>query len=144
MKQKIIKELSKLLADTYALYLKTQNYHWHVSGPNFKGLHELFEEQYISLADAVDELAERIVTLGGKAPATFREYVDLTSIKPGNSSANSETMIDELYNDHGQLINDMNKVIGAAQDISDEGTVALISERIAQHEKVRWMLGASK
>ena len=68
---KIVKKLEIILADTYALYLKTQNYHWHVKGPQFKSLHELFEMQYRELAEAVDGVAERLLIMGHKAPATF-------------------------------------------------------------------------
>ena len=78
-------ELAVLLADTYALYLKTQNYHWHVKGTQFKSLHELFERQYMELAAAVDEIAERILIMGNKAPATFKEFERLKRIKDGNS-----------------------------------------------------------
>lgn len=136
-------KLAKLLADTYALYLKTQNYHWHVKGANFKSLHELFEEQYQQLALAVDDIAERILTLGSHAPASFTEFVKLTSIKDGNSKAGSEEMIKELRHDHEKILADLREVIVEASEQHDEGTIALISERIAQHEKIRWMLSAS-
>lgn len=140
----LAKSLSKLLADTYALYLKTQNYHWHVHGPQFKTLHILFEEQYTTLAQAVDDIAERILTLGEKAPATFDEYNQLKSIPDGDSNANAAKMVSDLYDDHGKLIKDLNQSIRLAQDSNDEGSISLLSERIAAHEKIRWMLGASK
>jgi len=133
-----------LLADTYALYLKTQNYHWHVRGPNFKALHELFEVQYTNLADAVDDIAERILTNGYKAPATFSEFNALKSIKDGNSALSSNDMVKELARDNDQLVNDLNQAMLAAQESNDEGTIALLSERIAAHEKARWMLSASQ
>ncbi|OGO91867.1 MAG: DNA starvation/stationary phase protection protein [Coxiella sp. RIFCSPHIGHO2_12_FULL_42_15] len=144
MSEKILTELSKLLSDTYALLIKTQNYHWHVNGPHFKSLHELFEEQYVSLATAVDLIAERIVTLGGIAPASFEDFSKLTSIHKGNSHATSGDMVADLYKDHAQVIKDMNNAIKIAQDNEDEGSISLLSERIAAHEKMRWMLGASK
>lgn len=144
MQNNMLESLSKLLADTYALYLKTQNYHWHVRGQSFRSLHDLFEEEYRNLAEAVDTIAERILTLGGEAPASFKAYNDLTSIKDGNSKASAQEMLEDLYNDHQQVINDLNNTIGLAQDNADEGTIALLSERIAEHEKIRWMLGASK
>lgn len=144
MSDKILNELSRLLADTYALYLKTQNYHWHVQGPNFRSLHGLFEEQYISLADAVDLIAERIVTLGGIAPASFEDFTQLTSIQKGNSRAKSTDMVEDLYKDHTKVIADMNKAIKTAQQDEDEGSISLLSDRIAAHEKMRWMLGASR
>jgi starvation-inducible DNA-binding protein len=135
--------LAKLLADTYTLYLKTQNYHWHVRGPNFRTLHLLFEEQYTNLALAVDAIAERIVTLGGQAPASFKDYLSLASIQEGDAQTKAEIMVSNLAKDHRQVIKDMNTVIKLAQEQHDEGTIALLSERIAEHEKICWMLEAS-
>ena len=82
----VINKLEVLLADTYALYLKTQNYHWHVKGPNFKTLHELFEMQYKELANAVDSIAERIVIMAHKAPATFTDLNKLKTLKDGEAT----------------------------------------------------------
>jgi starvation-inducible DNA-binding protein len=136
--------LAKLLADTYAVYLKTQNYHWHVKGPFFKSHHVLFEEHYTELALAVDAIAERILMLGYHAPATFRAYAELTSITEGNSDLSSDDMIKDLSSDHRQLIQDLYQAIEAAQGAQDEGTLALLSERVAHHEKMAWMLQASQ
>lgn len=138
------KKLEVTLADTYALYLKTQNYHWHVTGPNFSSLHALFEMQYKELAEAVDVIAERMLTLGYKAPATFKSFESLKTIKDGDSSLDSKKMIEELANDNGRLVKDLNQVLRIAQDNNDEGTVTLIGDRIAAHEKARWMLNASQ
>lgn len=140
----ITKTLSIILADTYALYLKTQNYHWHVKGPQFRGLHKLFESQYKELAEAVDTIAERILILGHKAPATFKEYESLKRIKDGNSSLKANAMVTELAADHSILVKDINKALELAQEIKDEGTVTILGERIAEHEKARWMLTASE
>ena len=139
-----IEKLSILLADTYAIYLKTQNYHWHVRGPQFKTLHELFEMHYTELANAVDELAERIRILGENAPATFKEYESLKTISDGDANATANQMVVDLYEDHKKLINDLNQAIEVAQANNDEGSIALLSERIASHEKARWMLGVSR
>ncbi|MGQ3888856.1 Dps family protein [Legionella sp. CNM-1927-20] len=139
----VTNQLSILLADTYALYLKTQNYHWHVKGAQFKALHELFESQYRELAEAIDEVAERILILGHKAPASFSEFNQLKRVKDGNSSLSANEMVKELAHDHGTLIKDLNKSLKIAQDQVDEGTVVLLSDRIAAHEKARWMLSAS-
>lgn len=139
----VVKKLSILLADTYALYLKTQNYHWHVKGPQFKSLHELFEMQYRELAEAVDEVAERLLILGHKAPASFKDYDRLKTIKDGNSDLNAHDMVSELAKDHGTLVNDLNQSMALAQDMKDEGTVNLLANRISAHEKARWMLRAS-
>lgn len=140
----VSEKLSILLADTYALYLKTQNYHWHVRGVHFKVLHELFEEQYRELAEAIDELAERIRTLGDAAPASFKQYQELKTISDGNSHADAQEMVNELYEDHGKLIEDLNACLQIAQQKGDEGSLALLSDRISSHEKTRWMLGASR
>ena len=139
----IIKKLEVVLADTYALYLKTQNYHWHVKGVQFKSLHELFEMQYNELADAVDLVAERILIMGHKAPATFNEYNQLKTIKDGDSSLDANRMVTELAEDHNSLVSDLNKAIKLAQEDGDEGTVTLLGERIAAHEKAHWMLSSS-
>jgi starvation-inducible DNA-binding protein len=140
----LISKLSIILADTYALYLKTQNYHWHVKGPQFKSLHELFEMQYLELAEAVDELAERILIKGHKAPATFKEFERLKSIQDGNSSANANTMVAELAKDHDTLVKDLDAAMLMAQEGNDEGTVNLLANRIEAHEKSRWMLQSSQ
>jgi starvation-inducible DNA-binding protein len=135
--------LSVLLADTYALYLKTQNYHWHVTGPQFQSLHALFEMQYRELAEAVDEVAERLVILGHHAPATFKEYEHLKTIKDGVSHSSANQMVTELAHDHGVLVKDLNQSMVLAQKMGDEGTVSLLANRISAHEKARWMLSAS-
>lgn len=140
----VFNKLSILLADTYALYLKTQNYHWHVKGAQFKALHGLFEMQYTELAQAVDDIAERILIIGGKAPATFKEFEQLKRIKDGDSSSSANQMVTELADDHGTLVKDLNQSIKLAQEHHDEGTVTLLGERIAAHEKARWMLNSSR
>lgn len=140
----VINKLEVALADTYALYLKTQNYHWHVRGPQFKSLHELFEMQYKELALAVDEVAERIIIMAHKAPATFTELNQLKTLKDGDSSVNANQMVTELARDHGILVQDLNQALKIAQDNHDEGTVSLLAERIAAHQKAHWMLSASK
>lgn len=137
-------KLALALADTYALYLKTQNYHWHVKGPQFKTLHELFEMQYRELAEAVDEIAERLLILGHKAPATFKEFEALKRIKDGNSDLDSNKMVIELAADNEQLVKDLNQAMATAQKNNDEGTSNLLAERISAHEKAHWMLTASR
>lgn len=139
----LVNKLSILLADTYALYLKTQNYHWHVKGPQFKSLHELFETQYIELAEAVDQVAERILIKGHKAPATFKEFESLKRIKDGVSDSKANQMVSELANDHDTLVKDLDAAMKMAQDANDEGTANLLANRIESHEKARWMLRSS-
>ncbi|MBA2711435.1 MAG: DNA starvation/stationary phase protection protein [Tatlockia sp.] len=139
----VYKKLCVIMADTYALYLKTQNYHWHVRGPNFRGLHHLFEDQYNELAAAVDLIAERIRTLGQQVPASFREFESLKRIKDGNPSLSSNEMVAELAYDNGTLVKDLNQAMALAQENHDEGTANIISNRIEAHEKARWMLDSS-
>lgn len=140
----IVKKLSVLLADSYALYLKTQNYHWHVKGSHFKTLHELFEMQYLELAQAVDDIAERLLILGHHAPATFKAFDQLKTIKDGDSNLNANQMVSELANDHNTLVKDLNQSMAIAQKSNDEGTVNLLANLISIHEKARWMLNASR
>lgn len=142
-KQKVISTMQTAMADTYALYLKTQNYHWHVTGPHFKPLHDLFEDQYNDLFQALDDVAERIITLGGESPATFEEFQKLTNIKPGQKNLNSEAMVEDLRDDHQKVIESFRSVLHAAQEVDDEGTASLVGDRMADHEKMRWMLASS-
>ena len=142
-KQDVINHLQTALADKYALYLKTQNYHWHVTGPHFKPLHDLFEDQYNDLFQAVDDVAERITTLGGKAPASFEEFVELTNIQSGQKDLPSEQMVEDLRDDHQTVIETFRSVLHAAQEVDDEGTASLVGDRMADHEKMRWMLASS-
>lgn len=139
----VISRLEVVLADTYALYLKTQNYHWHVKGSQFKSLHELFELQYMELADAVDLIAERILIMGHRAPATFDAFNRLKTIKDGDSSIEANQMVIELAQDNSTLVKDLNRALKIAQSNEDEGTVNLLSDRIGAHEKAHWMLNAS-
>lgn len=139
----LIDALRVVLADSYTLYLKTQNYHWHVRGPNFQSLHLLFEGQYTDLADAVDVIAERILTLGSSAPATFKEFIELSTITEGRASLSAEEMVKEMVADQDQMIKTLNFALAQAQEAGDEGSVALLGDRIATHEKNRWMLSSS-
>ena len=143
MRDQTISKLTLLLADTYALYLKTHNYHWHVIGPQFRTLHELFETQYRELAEAVDQVAERIRIMGHQAPATFSEYQRLKTIQDGHSDAPAHQMLLDLAHDHTVLLQDLNQALERAQQEKDEGTVTLLADRIAAHEKMRWILSVS-
>lgn len=135
--------LIEVLADTYALYLKTQNFHWNVEGQNFYALHKLFEKQYEELEDAVDTIAERIRALGEKAPASFSAFQKITNIQEGNIHAKSEEMLQALANDHQYLSEKLKKVLAIADEIGDIGTATILEDRIEDHEKAHWMLKAS-
>ena len=139
----IVENLKTLLANTYALALKTQNYHWNVTGANFKTLHLLFEEQYDDLSLAVDAIAERIRALGEKAPGSFKIYDKLSIIKDANENASSSQMLKELAEDQTIILDILKKVIALAQDKKDEVTTDLAIQRMAIHEKASWMLKSS-
>lgn len=139
-RETITKGLSELLADSYLLYLKTHNYHWNVTGELFHQLHEQFEEQYTELAAAVDEIAERIRALGFRAPGTFREFAELTSIEEDSDEPRARDMIRRLAVSNEQVIRTCRKAIKPAQEAEDEATMDLITERLAVHSKTAWML----
>lgn len=135
--------LGQLLADTYTLYLKTQNYHWNVVGPMFRSLHLMFEEQYIELRDAVDELAERIRALGHPAPGSFAEFSRLTTVPEGEASAEAMDMVRGLAEGHEIAARAARTVVGAADAAGDVATADLATVRIETHEKTAWMLRAT-
>ena len=135
--------LKRVLADSYALYLKTQNYHWNVEGRHFKQLHELFQLEYEALALAIDEVAERIRTLGEKAPGSFAEFAKLKTIRDGDSSLGDNAMVKDLHDDNLAVAKLASAVVKAAQKTGDEVTIGLMVERAAAHEKAAWMLRSS-
>lgn len=141
--QKVADELTHVLADTYTLYLKTQNYHWNVTGPFFPQLHTLFEEQYSELAEAVDVIAERIRALGSLAPATFSEFQKLTSLNEGDNTVDSDTMVEHLLEDHETISHHLLIVFSKAEKANDQGTLDMLTERLRAHEKMAWMLRSS-
>jgi starvation-inducible DNA-binding protein len=135
--------LSKLLADIYAVYLKTHGYHWNVRGPNFAALHQLFMEQYTEMWNAIDDVAERIRALGEFAPQGYRSFSNLSSIADGDPEKGAEDMLRELQRDHETVVATARAALPAAQEAGDEVTVSLISDRLEAHEKHAWMLRAS-
>lgn len=132
--------LSKVLADSYMLYLKTHNYHWNVTGELFHSLHEQFEEQYIELADAIDEIAERIRALGHRAPGTFKEFNELTSIKEDPEEPEALEMVRRLALGNEQVLRTAREALQPANDAEDEATIDLITQRLHVHSKTAWML----
>jgi len=136
--------LEKVLANSYALYLKTQNYHWNVVGTNFKSLHELFNEQYNDLAAAIDEIAERIRALGVKVDGTFENFSELSKIKSGDKNAKNEVMIRDLISGNETVADFLKEGIKVAQLEQDEGSADLLIGRLKVHEKAIWMLQSSQ
>ncbi len=143
MSKKVVDNLKNLLADNYTLYLKTQNFHWNVTGPNFQSLHVLFETQYNDLFAANDAIAERIRALGSKAPGSFKEFEKLSTIKEASGSYNAKQMVTELVKDQNNIIKTLKKVVSAAAASGDEVTEGIAVDRIEIHEKNRWMLESS-
>lgn len=136
----IAEGLKRLLADSYTLYLQTHNFHWNVTGPQFRELHLMFEEHYTELAVAVDDIAERIRTLGVPAPGTYKEFAKLTSIEEVDGVPSALEMVDLLTKGHEQVVRTARDVLKTAQDADDESTAALVSDRMRVHEKTVWML----
>lgn len=139
---KIAEGLKRLLADSYTLYLQTHNFHWNVTGPQFRELHLMFEEHYTELAVAVDEIAERIRTLDVPAPGTYKALVELSSIEEIEGVPSAQEMVEVLTRGHEQVVKTCRDVLGPAAEADDESTVALVSDRMRVHEKTAWMLRA--
>ncbi|MDO9430129.1 MAG: Dps family protein [Phenylobacterium sp.] len=135
--------LSKLLADSYAVYLKTHGYHWNVRGPNFSQLHTLFMAQYTEMWTAIDEVAERIRALGELAPQGYGAFGNLSAIKDGDPTKNAEAMLNDLIESHETLIATLYAALPSAQEAGDEVSASLISDRLTAHEKHVWMLRSS-
>jgi starvation-inducible DNA-binding protein len=139
-RKKIADGLSRLLADTYTLYLKTHNYHWNVTGPMFNTLHLMFEQQYTELATAVDLIAERIRALGHRAPGSYTEYAKLSSIKEETGAPTAEEMIRHLVAGQEAVVRTARSVFPPADEAHDEPTADLLTQRMQIHEKNAWML----
>jgi starvation-inducible DNA-binding protein len=132
--------LSRVLADTYTLYLKTHNYHWNVTGPMFQTLHLLFETQYNELALAVDLVAERIRALGYPAPGTYSDYARLSTIKEKAGVPKAADMIRDLVAGQEAVVRTARKVFPIVDKASDEPSADLLTQRMQVHEKNAWML----
>ena len=136
--------LSRMLADSYTLYLQTHNFHWNVTGPQFRELHLMFEEHYTELAVAVDDIAERIRTLDVAAPGTYKAFSALSAVKEVDGVPEANQMVSILTKAHEQVVKTCRDVLVKAQQANDESTAALVSDRMRVHEKTAWMLRALK
>jgi len=132
--------LSRLLADSYTLYLQTHNFHWNVTGPMFQTLHLMFEQHYTELALAVDLIAERIRALGMHAPGTYAEFVRLSSIQEVSGVPKAEEMVRLLVHGHEAVVRTARSVIPLVQKATDEASTDLLTQRMQLHEKTAWML----
>lgn len=132
--------LKRLLADSYTLYLKTHNFHWNVTGPQFTSLHAMFEQQYIDLASAVDLIAERIRALGFRAPGSYTEFSQLTSIEEETRALAATEMVKELIKGQEAVIRTARSLVEAVDEAQDEASMDLLTQRMQHHEKTAWML----
>ncbi|MGZ3650168.1 MAG: Dps family protein [Bdellovibrionota bacterium] len=136
----IVEGLSRLLADTYTLYLKTHNFHWNVTGPQFRTLHLMFEEQYNEIWLATDTIAERIRALGHFAPATYRDFGKLSSIREPDGIPPANDMIRQLVEGHETVTRTAREIFPVVDKARDEATADLLTQRMQTHEKTAWML----
>jgi starvation-inducible DNA-binding protein len=136
----VVQSLSTLLASSYSLYLKTHNFHWNVTGPMFTTLHTMFEAQYTELALAIDEIAERIRSLGAFAPGSFTAFAALTKVQEETGRPEAKEMIRILVADQAALADAARAVIEAAEAVRDQATTDLATRRLDIHEKNAWML----
>ena len=132
--------LSRLLADSYTLYLQTHNFHWNVTGPMFQTLHLMFEQHYTELALAVDIIAERIRALGMHAPGTYAEFVRLSSIQEVSGVPKAGDMIRLLVNGHEAVVRTARSILPLVDKAADEASIDLLTQRMQLHEKTAWML----
>ena len=139
-REEIANGLSRVLADTYTLYLKTHNFHWNVTGPMFQALHLMFETQYNELAIAVDVVAERIRALGFPAPGTYTQFLQLSSIKDEDGMPKAQDMIRLLVEGNETVARTARQVFKVAESVSDQPTCDLLTQRMQVHEKTAWML----
>jgi len=139
-RKKIAEGLSRLLADTYGLYLKTHSFHWNVEGPMFNTLHLMFMDQYTELWNALDEIAERIRSLGYPAPGTYRDFARLSKIEDTEGVPEAMEMVQLLVRGHETVARTARDVFKAADKGGDESTADLLTQRLQIHEKTAWML----
>lgn len=139
-REEVSEALSKLLADSYTLYLKTHNFHWNVTGPMFQTLHLMFEQHYTELAMAVDLIAERIRALGVYAPGSYAAFARLSSIPDTDEVPKALEMVTLLVEAHETVIRTARQLVQLAEEASDQATADLGTQRLQIHEKTAWML----
>ena len=132
--------LSRLLADSFTLYLKTHNFHWNVKGPMFNTLHVMFMDQYTELWNALDMIAERIRALGVAAPGSYAEFAKLTVIKESEGATSATEMIKQLVAGQEAVVKTARSIFPIVDKAGDEPTADLLTQRMQIHEKNAWML----
>lgn len=136
----ITTKLAHFLSDTFVLYVKTLNFHWNMVGPEFFMYHHLLQKQYEELAEANDELAERIRMLGRSAPGSMQDFLQLSCLKESPANLHQNDMIQELVETHDTLIEHCHSLIKFTEEVLDQGTADLLIERIRSHSKQAWLL----
>lgn len=142
-RSEVIKLLNGVLADAHVLYIKTRNFHWNVTGPNFIALHKLFDDQYVQLQNAIDEIAERVRALDGIALGSMEEFLKEASLKevPGDF-LDASKMLAKLVKDHEAVIVKLRKGVDLCEEYEDMGTSDFLTGLLQEHEKMAWMLRA--
>jgi starvation-inducible DNA-binding protein len=138
--QSVVDTLMTCLADTYVLYVKTQNFHWNIVDPRFAMLHKLFEEQYEELAEASDAIAEQIRKLGEIAPASMRQFLEMSTLEEASGELSGDQMLKQLMSDHDNLARSLSEWIDHASNKGDQATADLYVNRLHAHQKAAWML----
>jgi starvation-inducible DNA-binding protein len=139
-REKIARGLSVLLADSYTLYLMTHNFHWNVTGPDFNSLHQMFMDQYSEQWTALDLIAERIRALGHPAPGTYKEFVELASIKEVEGVPKATDMVRHLVSAQEATARTARQLFPLVNTANDQPTADLLTQRLEVHEKTAWML----
>lgn len=139
-KSECAKALSKVLSDTFILYLKTHNFHWNVVGPKFLGIHRFLEDQYRDLWTSIDDIAERIRALGAMAPGTTTKFRELSEVRENDKVPGAQDILRELVTDNETVCRTMRATLATAQAAGDEATAGLVTDRLAYHEKQIWMM----
>lgn len=138
----VVQGLEAVLADTYLLYLKTQNYHWNVVGPHFQSLHGYFESLYQELAEAIDQIAERLRMLGAPAPGSFQHFLKIASLQEATGSETADAMVKTLVADQCGLEEVLKRALKVVEETGDVATQDLLTQRLAVHQKNHWMLSS--
>jgi starvation-inducible DNA-binding protein len=138
----VAKGLGVILADSHVLYVKTLNYHWNLDDPRFFALHRMLDEQYHELAEFVDEVAERLRQMGRPAPASLREFLELSTLKEGKSGISGDDMLRDLAESHEAVMKTFRRVIDRSTELGDFGTADMLNKALRDHEKAAWFLRA--
>jgi starvation-inducible DNA-binding protein len=141
--KELIKNLKIVLANTFAIYLKSHYFHWNVTGPDFPQLHTLFDSQYNELWESIDSTAEKIRYLDSYAPGSFERFSEMSQIQSALTVPPAEKMITDLMADHVLMLSILNSAIKAAEAVDDQSTLNYLAERLDQHKRHLWMLSAT-